>query len=66
MVRLRDTEFRILDLLRASERLGHLSRSEYVRWLILREHHRRSNLPPPRPVEYQSELRCGRPKKGQI
>lgn len=62
-LRLRFDELAILDALRDSAGLGHMGRTEYVRRMILVEHHRRKGLPTPSVASYDSTARNGRPKK---
>ena len=59
-IRLRDDEIATLDKLRDSNLLGHLNRTEYIRYLIISEHQRRQNKGRARPGQYSSELRNGR------
>lgn len=62
-LRLRFDELAILDAMRDSQGLGHMGRTEYIRRMILVEHHRRKGLPTPAVASYDSTARNGRPKK---
>jgi len=62
-LRLRFDELTILDAMRDSAGLGHMSRTEFVRRMILVEHNRRKGLPTPSVASYDSTARNGRPKK---
>lgn len=62
-VRLRSAEIEVLDELRNSETVGHLNRTEYIRYLLISEHKRRLDGHRATPWQYSSELRNGRPKE---
>ena len=60
-IRLSDEEAKKLSDILTSEKLGDHCKSEMVRLLIHREYNRRKGIAKPKPQEYQTDHRKGRP-----
>lgn len=58
-IRLRKDELAALDKVRVSELKGEMTRTEYIRFLILAAAAKNAGRPVPKPKDYQREFRTG-------